>query len=88
MCLVDSSIAATKLLLAMSCSLPTCLGDSGGGSCSRDRGGRRSSGSFTIDFSLRAVTRDMASLAASIARFPGSVERTSVGSSAVAGDVA
>jgi hypothetical protein len=43
---------------------------------------------FTIGVLLRAVARDVAGLTALIARLAGRVERTAVGSSAVAGDVA
>jgi hypothetical protein len=55
----------------------------------RLNGGLRSGGSIiAVDFGLRALARDVAGLAAAVARLSSRVERAAVGSSAVARDVA
>jgi len=69
------------------------LSDGSGGCCSRDgssrgRGSGGRGGGITVDLSLRAVPRDVAGLAATVASLAGSVQRSAVGSGAVAGDVA
>jgi hypothetical protein len=59
------------------------LDRSSGSGRDRDRGA-----AVTVDLSLSAITRDVASLAAAVAGLASGVERATVGSSAVAGDVA
>jgi hypothetical protein len=62
-------------------------GGRGGGSWRLGRDRRRSS-AVTVDLGLGAITGDVARLAAAVAGLSRSVERTTVGSSAVARDVA
>ena len=60
---------------------------SGGSGSRRLNGGRRRSSAVTVDLGLGAVARDVARLAAAVARLARGVERAAVGSRAVARDV-
>jgi hypothetical protein len=66
------------------------LGDRVEGSSRSDGSGSSigSSGGVTVDLGLRAVPRDVAGLAATVAGLTRGVQRAAVGSGAVAGDVA